>query len=345
MNKKLLAIAVGAAMVAGASAATAGDEPTFYGKIHMSIDSMDNGGASSAPPDNEGKGVFVASNSSRLGIKGKVDLDGGLAAVYKYEMTTDYSDSGAVNGNRNAYLGLSGGFGTVLAGRHDMPFKTIGRKHDLFGDTIGDSRALLRGNVAGDDFADRRDDIIMYKGKFDMVAVDVAYGSPQGVDDAADTGIRIAYDGGPFGIQLATEQHAYATNNSTGNAIAGHYKLGNMKFLATYGTISDAGGSSADSSQLKGWSLGASMKAGMNTFKIQYVSSDTDADDTDATQISLGADHAFSKKTKAYVVYSSISTGDARSDGFASTGHAGTVANGAAGESSTGISVGMVHKF
>jgi predicted porin len=340
MNKKLLAIAVGAAMVAGATAATAGDEPTWYGKIHMSIDSMDNG---------TDDGTFVSSNSSRLGIKGKVDLDGGLAAVYKYEASTDYSSSDNAKsnmiGNRNAYLGLSGGFGTVLAGRHDMPFKTIGRKHDLFGDTIGDSRALLRGNVAGDDFADRRDDIIMYKGKFDMVAVDVAYGSPQGVDDAADTGIRIAYDGGPFGIQLATEQHAYATNNSTGNAIAGHYKLGNMKFLATYGTISDAGGSSADSSQLKGWSLGASMKAGMNTFKIQYVSSDTDADDTDATQISLGADHAFSKKTKAYVAYSTIATGDARSDGFASTGHDVEIVNGAAGDSSTGFSVGMVHKF
>ena len=56
MNKKLLAIAVGAAMVAGATAATAGDEPTWYGKIHMSIDSMDNGGDLTA---NEGDGIFV----------------------------------------------------------------------------------------------------------------------------------------------------------------------------------------------------------------------------------------------------------------------------------------------
>ena len=335
MNKKLLAIVVGAAMVAGTTVATVGDEPIWYGKIHVFIDSMDNG---------IDDGTFVSSNSSRLGIKGKVDLDGGLAAVYKYEMSTDYAVSG-LSGNRNAYLGLSGGFGTVLAGRHDMPFKTIGRKHDLFGDTIGDSRALLRTSDNGDDWADRRNDIVMYKGKFDMVAVDVAYGSPEGVDDAADTGIRIAYQGGPIGVQLATEQHAYASNNSTGNSIAGSYKMGNMKFLATYGTISDAGGLSADSSQLTGWSLGASMKSGMNTFKIQYVSSDTDADDTDATQISVGADHAFSKKTKAYVVYSSISTGDARSDGFASTGHGGTVANGAVGESSTGLSVGMIHKF
>jgi predicted porin len=290
-------------------------------------------------------GTFVSSNSSRLGIKGKVDLDGGLAAVYKYETSTDYASSGAVNGNRNAYLGLSGGFGTVLAGRHDMPYKTIGRKHDLFGDTIGDSRALLRASDGTDDWADRRDDIIMYKGKFDMVSVDVAYGSPEGADDATDTGIRIAYDGGPIGVQLVTESHATANDSGTGNAIAGSYKLGNMKFLASYGTIKNEADSTADVNQLKGWSLGASMKAGMNTFKIQYVSSDTDADDTDATMVALGVDHAMSKKTKVYVAYASISTGDARAEGFNSTGHASTVGAGAAGDSASGFSLGMVHKF
>jgi predicted porin len=171
MNKKLLAIAVGAAMVAGATAATAGDEPTFYAKIHMSIDSMDNGGTGDAAD-----GIFVSSNSSRFGFKGAADLDGGLKAVYKYEISTDYT--GGLAGNRNAYLGLKGGFGQIIAGRHDMPFKTVGRKFDLFGDTIGDNRAVTRlgskldfggGLKSGDDWADRKSDVIMYTNKIGAV--------------------------------------------------------------------------------------------------------------------------------------------------------------------------------
>ena len=116
MNKKLLAIAVGAAMIAGATAATAG-EAELYGKIHMSIDSMDNDVADDPlTVANESQdGIFVSSNSSRLGIKGSEDLGNGLSVVYKYEMQTDYS-SVKLDGSRNAYAGLKGGFGQVELG-------------------------------------------------------------------------------------------------------------------------------------------------------------------------------------------------------------------------------------
>jgi len=337
MNKKLLAIAVGAAMVAGATAATAGDEPTFYGKIHMSVDSMDNG---------TDDGTFVSSNSSRLGIKGKVALSDGLDAIYKYEMSTDYAVSGLA-GDRNAWAGLSfGGNHSIVAGRNDMPFKSVGRSVDLFGDAIGDSRAVLRGDQTGDDWADRRNDVLMYNGKFGPVALNVTYGSPEGVDDETDTGISVTYKAGPLMVAAVTESHAYATDNATGSALAGSYAFGDFKVLASYGTIKNAGGSTADANQLTGYSLGASMKVGgMNTIKAQYVFSDTDADDTDATMMAIGFDHGFSKATSVYAQYATIATGDARSEGFDKTGHAATVGAGAAGDSASGFSVGMIHKF
>lgn len=352
MNKKLLAIAVGAAMVAGATAATAGDEPTFYGKIHMSIDSMDN--AADAPNDSDG--IFVSSNSSRLGIKGKVDLDGGMKAVYKYEMSTHYSTNQDVDGNRNAYLGLNSGGHTVIAGRHDMPYKTVGRKMDLFGDTIGDTRALTRLKVDGDDWADRRDNVIMYTGKFDAVAVKVAYAPEEGKDDSSDLGIGVTYKGGPIKVMFANETHgkgnltaggAPVVKDSTGNTIGASYKMGNMKFLATYNAVSNVGGN--DGVDANGWGLGAAMKSGMNTFKIAYSSVEIDAtglSDSDATLIAVGADHAFSKKTKVYVVYSQISNADNVDFAFADTGHDGTVAaSPVGGDSPSGFSLGMIHKF
>ena len=356
MNKKLLAMAVGAALVAGATAATAGDEPTFYGKIHMSIDSMDNDATLDADAQD---GIFVSSNSSRLGIKGAVDLDGGLKAVYKYEMSTDYSSAGkasadkqGLNGNRNAYLGLKGGFGQVIAGRHDMPFKTVGRKFDLFGDTIGDNRAITRVKVDGDDWADRRDNVVMYTNKFGAVGVKIALGQEENTDKGGDTGIGIDYKQGPIKVMFANETHGKGnltggTKDSTGNMIAGSYGMGNMTFAAGYMAISDVTG--AAGVDVSGYTLAAAMKSGMNTFKFQYTGAEIDCTGctkTAGTLLALGVDHKLGKNTTAYAVYAAISNDDNVGFGFGDTGHAGTVGDSTSdGDSPSGFSLGMIHKF
>jgi len=343
MNKKLLAVAVGAAMVAAATAATAADEPTLYAKIHLSIDSMDNGG----PLDSD-DGIFVSSNSSRLGIKGAEDLGNGLSAVYKYEMSTNYSTAGAVMGDRNAYLGLKGGFGQIIAGRHDMPFKTVGRKHDLFGDTIGDHRSITRAKLGGDDYADRRSDVIMYSNTFGAVGVKLAYAPEEAGVDTTDTSIGLDFKQGPLSVMYAHETHGNGnltgTEDSSGDILAGTYKMGSMTFAAGYMAASDVGGSTADSSQVSGFTLGGAFKSGMNTFKLQYTSAETDLSDTASTLIALGMDHSMSKMTKVYVMYAGISNDSGAAAGFTNTGHDATV-TAVAGEDSTGISLGMIHKF
>jgi predicted porin len=338
-------------MIAGATAATAG-EAALYGKIHLSIDSMDNG--ASAPNDDDG--IFVSSNSSRLGIKGSEDLGGGLSAVYKYEMQTDYS-SQKIAGNRNAYLGLKGGFGQVIAGRHDMPFKTVGRKFDLFGDTIGDNRAITRlkmdtdGNGKTDDWADRRDDVLMYSGTFGAVSVALALGQEESTDKKADTGIGITYKQGPIKVMFANETHGKGNfgaglKDSTGNIIAGAYSMGNMMFAAGYMAISDVDGNAGV--DVNGYTLAASMKSGANTFKFQWTNGEADCTGctkTAATQMALGVDHSFTKNTTAYAVWTSIDNEDNIDFNFSDTGHDATVAAGGDGDDPSGFSVGLIHKF
>lgn len=345
MNKKLLAIAVGAAMVATATVATAG-EPTFYGKIHMSVDVLDNNDpAAGADAD----GMYISSNSSRLGIKGAVDLDGGLKAVYKYEMSTDY-DQNALAGSRNAYLGLKGGFGQVVVGRHDMPFKTVGRKHDLFGDTIGDHRAVTRGKIGGDDWADRLDSVLMYTNKFGAVGLKVMYGvEDDNGDDTEDLGIGINFKQGPLKVMFANETHGNGggagVKDSTGNILAGTYKINNITIAAGYGAISDIGGTSGvDGTAM---TLGAAMKNGMNTFKLQYTAMEVDAAGTkdESTMTAVGVDRKLSKKTSVYAVYAMIANDDGNSFGVNSGGGHGSTLDGVAGEDSGGFSVGMIHKF
>ena len=357
MNKKLLAMAVGAALVAGATTATAGDEPTFYGKLHLSIDSMDNGGKTVAGVDNSEDGIFVSSNSSRFGFKGAVDLDGGLKAVYKYEIFTDYATEG-LKGNRNAYLGLKGGFGQIVAGRHDMPFKTVGRKHDLFGDTIGDTRAVTRLKTDGDDWADRSDNVVMYTNKFGAVGVKIVLGQGELDDKANDTGIGINYKQGPISVMFANETHGKGNlsgatapaveKDSTGNFLAGSYKMGAMTFLAGYAAMDNIGGD--EDLSATAYTLAAKMKSGMNTFKIQYTGAEADYDPAPSakltsTLLAVGVDHKLGKKTTVYAVYAQIDN-DADIDfGFTDTGHDKTVKQNLEGDDPSGFSIGMIHKF
>jgi predicted porin len=107
-------------MVAPAAYAQA----TLYGKFHTSIDKNDN---DSYDEDN----WEVNSRASRLGVKGSEDLGGGLKAIYQLEVNvnSDGSSSDGQGNNsgltsaRNTFVGLSGGFGTFLVGRHDTPAK------------------------------------------------------------------------------------------------------------------------------------------------------------------------------------------------------------------------------
>jgi predicted porin len=85
------------------------------------------------------------SRANRIGVKGSEDLGNGLKAIYQVEFGVQLADtnanvtSGADNVTmRNSFVGLAGGFGTFLVGRHDTPFKISTGKLDLFADTMAD---------------------------------------------------------------------------------------------------------------------------------------------------------------------------------------------------------------
>ena len=77
-------------------------------------------------------------------MKGSEDLGNGMKVGYLIEWQVDMTgDKGGDNlTTRNRAITLSGDWGTALAGQWDTPYKTVGRKLDLFGDRIGDLRNL-----------------------------------------------------------------------------------------------------------------------------------------------------------------------------------------------------------
>ncbi len=181
MNKKLVTLAVAAALAAPAIASA---DAILYGKLNVGLSYMDQdmGGQDGfkgwGMSDNKAiKSGWTNQNwnltnpfittpqgpANRLGVKGSEDLGNGLKAIYQVEFGISLTDSlnTAVSGNepvtmRNTFVGLAGNFGTVLMGRHDTPLKISTGPLDLFADTMADYN-----NTVG--FQDlRADNVVAY---------------------------------------------------------------------------------------------------------------------------------------------------------------------------------------
>jgi predicted porin len=138
MKKTALSLAIAAVLPAFANAEKVEVEvPEFYGKINVSVQNTQEGDSSISE---------LVSNASRLGVKGKIDLNHGLQGVYKAEYETQVDDGdkgGQTFSQRNIYAGIKGGFGQVIVGMFDTPLKKAQKKIDLFNDLEGDIKSVI----------------------------------------------------------------------------------------------------------------------------------------------------------------------------------------------------------
>ncbi|MFA5241489.1 MAG: porin [Sulfuricella sp.] len=360
MNKKLLALAIAAALAPAAAMADSGNV-TIYGSLHMSVDSLDDG---------NNRETNVSSNSSYLGFKGNEDLGNGLKAIWQLETQFGMGDTsntssatGTVTGtttltpisnswaNRNSFLGLSGNFGTAIVGRHDTPLKIVGRKADLFGDQIGDSRNLITVGGIGDL---RPDNVIAYisptMGGFHGAIAYVTNNDSNFTEEGSTkaTSALGMYENGPVMVGLGYERHNVAGTDADPKQwrLVGGYSFGDAKMTALYQKADNLG--AVDGADRTTWGLGAAYKIGATTIKGQYYKAGdvNDASETGANMIVVGADYALSKRTTTYVAYARTNNDD-NTKAFSAFGggHGDQPATFANGDNSAGLSLGLKHAF
>ena len=135
MKKLLLATAV-----AGLSLNAAQAAPTVYGKLNVSVDSYNNGTATTTQ---------INSNASRIGVKGKETLTDTLRAIYQieWEVLTDSASATTDLNARNRFIGLEkDDWGSFKIGQMDTFYKDIAAKADLFNDYAnGDIKEMMYG--------------------------------------------------------------------------------------------------------------------------------------------------------------------------------------------------------
>lgn len=314
MNKKLLALAV-AAVIAAPMAAVA--DTSVYGKVHLSVDKYN---------DTNNDGWTVKSRASRLGFKGSEDLGGGLKAIWKMEFQVDMASAGGASdpiSSRNMYIGLNGGWGSLLLGRHDTPYKMSTGKLDMFADTIGDYNK----SAGFDDI--RANTMIAYVSPkmagFKVAAAVVAPNSNTDINGISEAqSIALMWNGGAFNAAVAYEGFDSDFAAAAGKAES-KYRIGlgaNFGAFTANAIYEDQSDIAAVSGADKTiWQVQGRFKFGNNAVKAYYGNNDTDGG-SDRDGYGVGFDHDFSKRTRAYVIWADHD--DATSQG---------------------LSMGMIHKF
>lgn len=323
MKKSLIALAVASAVSAPAFAATSNVD--VYGVLNFAVASID------SDTGTEDRQLSLASQNSRIGFKGAEDLGGGLSAIWQIESSVFLDESGGPFATRNTFVGLKGGFGSVLLGRHDTPVKLLRGKVDNFGDTLADSRNLLGANaVSGSSSYDLRPDntVVYISPNLSGLTLMAAYTADHGVSGAGATfpscvagadcndrdgySVSADYTNGPLMLGLGYERQntlINATNDeidrSIWRAVAG-FNIGDFKLGAEYERAS--GDAALASDDRNGWGLFANYALGNVVLKANYltVGDYEGVSDSGAKQYTVGVDYNLSKRTTASLFYAQI---------------------------------------
>ena len=360
MKKTLMAAAI---LSLFSGAAFAADSVTMYGVMDLGVAHYDNGGQTVTNLSQGGV------SNSRIGLKGSEDLGGGLNAIFQLETgicaNGGYSDGtgkvalpsgGTCSGGgffqRQTWVGLQGGFGTVRLGRY-YTYSDL----DLYDfDPFTDNTVAGVGNMPEKWIPVRFSQAITYDtpsfGGFD-VGAQVAFGDGLGLttSTAAKTiggyGLRARYLSGP--IRVSAEMTR--ANDINGNAmvkdtrISGAYDFGILSLRALYGQNSpDSAAINATSIfKTKYFMVGAAIPVGPGSILASYtqIKNDTVAN-AGAKQIGIGYWYNLSKRTMLYANYARISN-DANA--LYTVGVGNDAPKGPNGSTSSGLMLGIKHSF
>jgi predicted porin len=348
-------LVTGCALISNTSisiaAEVAGDLLHVYGKIHMSIDNSDTDGLND---DTYQDGVSISSNSTRVGLKGRYQQ-----VIYQIEQEVRIDDGSKGNfADRNSFIGLTGEWGSLRAGIHDTPFKSIGSAWGIFGDTVGDRRAILgAGYQSGNQLNERARNMIMYQYDHDHSLQVQAMYAVDPEDDGTNAGTVDNNKNEMFGaglwwhiaditLSIAYEDwtgHSYIIDGSA-YRIAAVWTHSSHRLGAIYEDIDpsivnefsrEAYGVNWKWRFIQDWDL-----------SVQYLVAENAAGTTGTggSNISAGASHELNDKTRLYLAYTATRN-DANAKFPAVDGGHGDEVKTVFGGRPDSLSLGIVFKF
>ena len=300
--------------------------PKVYGKLNIALNNDGSDGV------NE-KEIDLISNSSRLGLKGQLEMQDGLVGLYQIEYQIDPVDGHArdevrgENGEievtdstftqRNSYVGLKGSFGTLKLGKHDTPLKKASLKVDLFNDLKGDIKNITDGENRITSFLGYDSPVF---GGGVSISVSLSKGKDDGVigtdldgEFGTNLSASLKYDIEVIQFVIATEKASIKgfDHNRLGMMIpAGPVTIG-LIHTTTESTV----GNSVDYDATT-ISIAGKVADGNGKVKFQYGTSDKSSG---LSQTQIGYDHKLFKNFKI-LAYHTVRSQDAANSDDAHTG-------------------------
>jgi predicted porin len=383
MNKKLMALAVAAAVSVPTLALADDSTVTLYGFLNADLESVQAKGASdvvvggvTTPGSNlEIKNrTRVSSNSSYIGFRGIEPLSPGFNAWFQVESGVNLDAGGSTWASRNSAVGLNGDFGSILLGQWDSPYKVSTGRFDPFGDSSAASYSAIINNGGGTSgntgrgFDRRLQNTFQYwTPSWAGFSGRAAYGANEekpanGSSNPHLWDLALTYQNGPLYVTGAYEEHkdfgtfvaATPQGKDTGLKGGVSYTFANVFTIAgIYEQLkykSDAAGTEL---KFKEWYVTGTYKLGPNAFSLAYGQkgkdklNGNDQDQTEVKQYSFRYGYSFSKRTELWAFYTKLQNESRINRDFA-TNPITPVAGAATlplGADPQAIGAGLLHRF
>ncbi len=391
MQKKIIALALAGL---ASSAAFAQTNVTIYGRADMGYvyrggedGGTRNANGSYTPMRADGRGEIASgvASASRIGFKGTEDLGNGLKAIFQAEFGVNMDAETGFANTRNAYVGLNGGFGTVVAGRLDGIRYNVFGKYDAFANGYIGNFTQMTAQV------DRANSAIAYiSPTFAGLTATLAYSShignsnlfgvtapamasQEGANQALDANGRFVngndgdaqlasamlnYKIGGFDVTGDYERVTFRKGGAAGAAavhddlyvalLGASYDFGVAKIALLYDKqTTNPNVSTVPEIDFRSWFVSGSAPMGKFLLKATYgQTEDKNTADNKSSKLGLGVDYNLSKRTKLYTGYAQIWNDDNASRGLNFRGNAYGVASGVGTTYGTqGFELGMAHTF
>jgi len=238
---------IGAAVLAACSGlASAQSNVTIYGIADAAL-VRESGGASGGI----NKLTSGAASASRLGFKGSEDLGGGMAAIFTletgYKIDTGEVDAAGTLFNRQAFVGLKSGQGTLTLGRQYTPYHAAlagvgdpfgtgmaGTSKNLFPDSgtnVRTSNTLLYATPAIAGFSG---ELAYSAGEQAVSSAGRQFGAALGYA-AGQLNLRLAYNNKNSDVAAAPGFAAVSHTVGSNTLLAANYDFGVVKAFFAYG--------------------------------------------------------------------------------------------------------------
>jgi predicted porin len=302
MKKSVIAAAVAAVLAAPVALA----DVSISGGLQAEVVSLSGDGAVEGlyAADGVENDTVDSGNYGFLKFAASEDLGDGMKALAVYNMNT-HVDAGAVAA-RDAFVGLSGGFGTVLAGTLNTPYKSSTVGWDPMLATAMQARGSNGMSTFHNGYVSNALAYANNFGGVKLVAAIVLDETPDAADPTKTYGnhassISVNAPVGPVEVAVAyislDEFGGGAADNSATKAGV-KWVSGDITVAGQYEMLN---GVSADPTFLY---VTGSYKMGNNTISASYGMNDLDVDGSDdQTYMAVAFNHAFSKNTNAFVGY------------------------------------------